>query len=171
MTRERIIQFFIPFILLLTILFDGQFSNLLLTLFKATIYPASHIFLILLIYVVLKNSYLYNVLVSLILGIIYDSYFIGIIGIGALVFPLIALFIYHIRVVVHTNRLTRLFTLIIVTTIFEIVSNLIVYLFGLGDLDLVGFITQTLAPTLVLNIILWYILQFPLERIFIQKNR
>ncbi|OFI49758.1 rod shape-determining protein MreD [Floricoccus tropicus] len=162
-----IIEFFILFV---TILFDGQFSNFIFTISKGKFYATSNIFLIFLIYVILKNSYLYNVVTSLILGFVYDSYFTGIIGIATLIYPLIALFIYHIRPIVHTNRLTRFFTLIIIITIFEVMKVVIIQITGLGDVQFLSFISKTLAPTLLLNIIIWVLLQIPLERIFIERK-
>lgn len=162
-----IIEFFLLFV---TILFDGQLSNLLFVLSNGKIYATSNIFLIFLMYVVLRNSYLYNVLISLILGLIYDSYFTGIIGIATLIYPLIALFIYHIRSVVHTSRITRFFTLVIIITIFEVMKVTIVQVMGLGTIHFVPFISKTLAPTLALNIVFWLVLQIPLEKIFIERK-
>lgn len=162
-----IIEFILLFV---TILFDGQFSNFLFVLSKGTVYATSNIFLIFLMYVVLRNSYLYNVVISLILGFVYDSYFTGIIGIAALIYPLIALFIYHIRTVVHTSRMTRFFTLVIIVTIFEVMKVTIIQIMGLGDVQFVLFISKTLAPTLLLNIVFWLVLQIPLEKIFIERK-
>jgi len=156
-----------PIFLLAVMLIDGQFTEFLSTdIFKNQVHPVSHIFLIILMYIVLKNSYIYNVSISLLIGLIYDSYYLGILGIATLIYPLIALFIYSIRDIIHTNRITKLFTIIIIVTIFELGSTLMVMIFGLAKVDLVDYIAKSLAPTLLLNIILWLILQFPLEKIY-----
>src|SRR5574337_797180 len=66
----------------------------------------SSLFLIFLTYSILQHSYRYMVLIAFIIGVIYDSYYIGVYGIASLLFPLIVLFVYNIRQTVFENRFT-----------------------------------------------------------------
>ncbi|GAB2025350.1 rod shape-determining protein MreD [Lactovum odontotermitis] len=159
-------QFFSPIILFCLMLIDGQFSNFLANTFSQFIFPVSHFFLIFLMYSTLKHHLTYLLIMSTALGIIYDSYFLGVIGIAAAIFPLISLFLYEIRETVFQNRWTRIFTIIIIVFTFEAASFGIEYGFGLATIGPLDFVLKELAATLVLNIILAVILQWPLESFY-----
>ncbi len=116
-------------------LLDGQVTIITQNLSGGTLTPACHLFLIFLVYSVTQHRHSYMVIVALFLGLIYDSYFLGIFGVATLLFPLIALFVYNIQSTVFTNRWTRLFTIIIIVTIFEVSSAVIMAAFGFSDLN------------------------------------
>ena len=128
--------------------------------------PVSHLLLIFMVYTVTQHRHSYVLIVGVLLGIIYDSYFLGIFGIASLILPLIALFVYQIQSVVFTNRWTRLFTVIIIVFAFQILSTLIVNLVGVVNVNFVSFIVRQLAPTLALNIVFALLLQWPLEKMY-----
>ena len=113
-----------------------------------------------------QHRHSYVLIVGVLLGIIYDSYFLGIFGIASLILPLIALFVYQIQTVVFTNRWTRLFTVIIIVFAFQVLSTLIVNLVGVVNVNFVSFIVRQLAPTLALNIAFAILLQWPLEKMY-----
>ncbi|MDR2976657.1 MAG: rod shape-determining protein MreD [Streptococcaceae bacterium] len=159
-------QFFSPIILFFLILVDSHFSIFLTGIFSAAIIPVSHLFLIFLMYTTLKHHLTYLIIMSVLLGIIYDSYFLGVIGIAAAIFPLISLFLYEIRDTVFQNRWTRIFATVIIVFTFEIFSYGIEFAFGLTSLAPLTFISKELAASLVLNIILATALQWPLEALY-----
>ncbi|GAB2027677.1 rod shape-determining protein MreD [Lactovum odontotermitis] len=159
-------QFFSPIILFCLMLIDSQFSNFLAVSFSMVIFPASHLFLIFLMYSALKHNLTYLLIVSTLLGIIYDSYFLGVIGIAAAIFPLISLFLYEIRETVFQNRWTRIFATIIIVFAFELSSFSIEYGFGLATIGPVEFVLKELAASLILNIILAAVLLKPLEALY-----
>jgi rod shape-determining protein MreD len=128
--------------------------------------PVSHLLLIFMVYTVTQHRHSYVLIVGVLLGIIYDSYFLGIFGIASLILPLIALFVYQIQTVVFTNRWTRLFTVIIIVFAFQVLSTLIVNLVGVVNVNFVSFIVRQLAPTLALNIAFAILLQWPLEKMY-----
>ena len=128
--------------------------------------PVSHLLLIFMVYTVTQHRHSYVLILGILLGIVYDSYFLGIFGIASLIFPLIALFVYSIQTVVFTNRWTRLFTVIIIVSAFQVLSTLIINFVGVVKVDFVAFIVRQLAPTLALNIIFATLLQWPLEKMY-----
>lgn len=147
-------------------LLDGQLTQLMSNLSGGTLTPVSHLLLIFMIYSVTQHRHSYVVIVALIIGIIYDSYYLGIYGIAALLLPLIALFVYNIQSTVFTNRWTRLFTIIIIVTVFEVGQAVIISAFGFSQLNFIDFVVYQLAPTLLLNVVFAVLLQFPLEHLY-----
>lgn len=156
-------QFFTPIILLLVMLFDGQLTQLLNTNVTTV---TSCLLLIFLTYSILQHSYHYMLIVSFVIGLIYDSYYIGVYGIASLLFPLIALFVYNIRQTVFANRLTRIFTVIIIVTAFEFFSGAMMLGFKISTFNFIEYIIYEMAPSLCLNIFFAIILQTPLERFY-----
>lgn len=144
-------------------LLDGQLTQLFS---HHALMLTSCLFLIFLTYSILQHSYRYMIIVAFLIGIIYDSYYIGIYGIASLLFPLIVLFVYNIRKIVFENRLTRIFTIIIIVSAFEFFSAVIMWLFQLSTFNFGNYIIYEMAPSLVLNIAYALILQFPLEHFY-----
>lgn len=159
-------QFFSPLFLFFLLLLDGQLTHFFRALSGGSIMPVSHLLLIFMVYTVTQHRHSYVLIVGVLLGIIYDSYFLGIFGIASLILPLIALFVYQIQTVVFTNRWTRLFTVIIIVFAFQVLSTLIVNLVGVVNVNFVSFIVRQLAPTLALNIAFAILLQWPLEKMY-----
>lgn len=152
-------------------LIDNHISQLLSGIFSDNLMPDAHLFLIVLMYSVLKHRLTYLMILGIALGVIYDAYFLNVIGLAAAVIPLIALFCYEIQAVIFANRLTRLFTTVIVVFAFEVILPLVEVAFGLVTFNFLHFIASQLAPTLLLNILLAFLLQWPLEALYgIQKT-
>ena len=87
-------QFFSPLFLFFLLLLDGQLTHFFTALSGGSIMPVSHLLLIFMVYTVTQHRHSYVLIVGVLLGIIYDSYFLGIFGIASLILPLIALFVY-----------------------------------------------------------------------------
>ncbi|CEN29228.1 MAG: rod shape-determining protein MreD [Lactococcus sp.] len=161
-------QFFTPLILLGLMLVDGHITQ---ALSNTDMTVTSSLFLIFLTYSILQHSYRYMVLIAFIIGVIYDSYYIGVYGIASLLFPLIVLFVYNIRQTVFENRLTRIFTVIIIVTAFEFFSAAIMLLFQLATFNFGNYIIYEMAPSLILNVTFAILLQFPLEKMYGMTKR
>ena len=158
-----VFQFLTPFILLLSMLLDGQMTQLLS---HHALMLTSCLFLIFLTYSILEHSYRYMIIVAFFMGVLYDSYYIGVYGIASLLFPLIVLFVYNIRKTVFENRLTRIFTIIIIVSAFEFFSAVMMWAFQLSNFNFGEYIIYEMAPSLALNICYALLLQFPLERFY-----
>ncbi|GFH43104.1 rod shape-determining protein MreD [Lactococcus hodotermopsidis] len=156
-------QFFTPVILLVIMLFDAQLTQLISTNVMTI---TSSLFLIFLTYSILQHSYRYMMIVAFVMGVIYDSYYIGVYGIASLLFPLIALFVYNIRQTVFANRLTRIFTVIIIVEAFEFFSGAMTLVFQIAKFNVWHYIIYQMAPSLCLNIFLAILLQTSLEKFY-----
>ncbi|MFV0556106.1 MAG: rod shape-determining protein MreD [Lactovum sp.] len=168
--NRRVFQFLSPVILFCLMLIDGQVSTFFAEIFHYKLLPISHLLLIFLIYSVRKHSLNYLLILGLGLGIVYDSYYIGVIGIVAAILPLIFLFVHEIQETVFTNWWTKLFTVIIIIFLFEIAVYALQYAFHLISVNPLIFIAQQLSVTLVLNITLMLILEKILREIYKNKN-
>lgn len=156
-------QFFTPIILLVIMLLDGQLTQLLST---TVITVTSCLFLVFLAYSILQHSYRYMLILAFLMGLIYDSYYIGVYGIASLLFPLITLFVYNISQTVFANRLTRIFTVIIIVAAFEFLSGLMILGFQISNFNFLDYIIYEMAPSLCLNVFLAFVLQIPLEKFY-----
>ncbi|HEY0222780.1 rod shape-determining protein MreD [Lactovum miscens] len=164
-------QFFSPIILFCLMLIDGQLSSFFASLFGYSIFPVSHIMLIFLMYSVKQHQLPYLLTMTIVLGIIYDSYFIGVLGIAAALLPLIAMFVNEIHETVFQNNWTKVFTVIIITSIFETLLSTIQIGFHLVELNFNTFVVCQLAPSLILNVILGILLIVPLDILYQDRPR
>ena len=69
------------------------------------------------------------------------------------------------------NRLTRIFTVIIIVTAFEFFSAAIMLLFQLATFNFGNYIIYEMAPSLILNVTFAILLQFPLEKMYGMTKR
>lgn len=164
-------QFFSPLLLFFLMLLDGQLTQLFISVFNGEITPVSHLLLIFMVYSVTQHRHSYMVIFALALGVSYDGYYLGIYGVASLLLPLIALFVYNIQSTVFTNRWTRIFTIIILVTTFEIASAVIISAFGFSSVGFVDVVVRQLAPSLLLNITFAAVLQNPLEYFYKLKKK
>ncbi|MDR0297692.1 MAG: rod shape-determining protein MreD [Streptococcaceae bacterium] len=159
-------EFLDPILLFLLLLADSHLSQFLSALTGNLLMPVTHLSLIVLMYSVTKHRLPFLMSVTVALGLIYDSYFIGVLGLASALFPLAALFLYEIREIVYHSRWTRVVSGIIVVFVFETLLPTLEVLFGLAHVSLAHFVTYQLAPTLLVNILLTFLLLWPLEKLY-----
>lgn len=155
----------LPFILIILMLIDGQLSNLLRVVTSNTLYLNSHLLLIGLILGCLNLDKRYIVVMSVVLGVIFDVYYYSIIGINMVSLPLTVMLIYVVFDYVRPSIFSILISLVIFITIMDGSAYLIQSIFKLINGDLLGFITRNLGPTLIMNIFLFIILSYPIKKI------
>ncbi|MBP1042964.1 rod shape-determining protein MreD [Vagococcus sp. BWB3-3] len=165
MEKKTIMKIVLPFILIILMLLDGQISNLLRVATTDNIYLNSHLLLIGLILGCLNLNKQYIVIMSVILGVIFDVYYYSIIGINMVSLPLTVMLIYVVFDFVRPSVLSILLSLVIFITIMDSSAYFIQAIFKLINGDLLGFITRNLGPTLILNIFLFIILSYPIKKI------
>lgn len=108
----------------------------------------------------------YMLITMTILGLIYDSYYIGVIGIYTVAFPLVVFFMYLLSRTIHTNIFTLFFGWIILVTLFEVYALLVQWVFQFSNVGSLFFITRYLGPTLLLNILIFIVLNLPFKKLF-----
>lgn len=167
MIRRTTLKKITPVLLFLLFLFDAHVTQLATNLMNNTYVANAHLALLVLLIVsrVVNERFLLGT--ALVLGILYDLYYIGVIGIYAVIFPLLVMLFYLFRKTIQQNILTLFFTIIISVTLFESISLLLQTIFGLTGISSDFFVPRYLGPTLLFNILIFVILIFPLEKILI----
>jgi rod shape-determining protein MreD len=159
----------VPVVLLLVMLIDGHISNVVSAWWGQLSVTSLLLFTSFIFMIDYYKKQWQGLLIALILGMIYDAYYLGILGVALVLFPLTLLFMYNIRRVATANWVTRYSTYIIISNVFIVVSWL-VSIFVLGnEADPIKFIVFTLAPSIVLNSILFSAIYIP-NRIFFTES-
>ena len=167
MISRTTLKYITPFLLFFLFLIDAHVTRIIAA-WTDNIYVANaHLALLVLLIVsrVVNERFLLGT--SLVLGTLYDLYYIGVIGIYAVIFPLLVMVFYFFKKTIQQNILTLFFTVVISVTLFELISLLLQSVFGLTGVSSDFFVPRYLGPTLLFNILTFVILIFPLEKILI----
>ncbi|MBP2966876.1 rod shape-determining protein MreD, partial [Acinetobacter baumannii] len=90
----------------------------------------------------------------------------NVIGINLILLPLIVLVMYGLFEHVYPNTFTLIMSFIVFVTALSIGKVLLLTLFNLTHTTMLDFLARTMAPTLLLNILLISVLVIPLKRMF-----
>lgn len=165
MEKKTIMKFILPLILIVLMLLDGQLSNLWRIVTSNYVYLNSHLLLMGLILGCLNLNKRYIIIMSIVLGILFDIYYYSIIGINMVSLPLTVWLIYGVFDYVKPSILSILLSLVIFITIMDSSAYLIQAIFKLINGDVLSFITQNLGPTLIMNILLFIIFGYPIKKL------
>ncbi|MDR1567447.1 MAG: rod shape-determining protein MreD [Streptococcaceae bacterium] len=149
--RKQQLLLFTPVIFLLLALLDGQLSTLMKIWSDGVALASSHLLILALLFANQKLSMRYLLIVSAAIGLIMDSYYIGILGINLTVLPLIVYLSGSILDTIHENPITEYFSAVIFITGYEVAILAIQLIFKLAQFNFIDFIGSLLAPTLFLN--------------------
>ena len=144
------LKYITPFLLFFLFLIDAHVTRIIAA-WTDNIYVANaHLALLVLLIVsrVVNERFLLGT--SLVLGTLYDLYYIGVIGIYAVIFPLLVMVFYFFKKTIQQNILTLFFTVVISVTLFELISLLLQSVFGLTGVSSDFFVPRYLGPTLLL---------------------
>nr|WP_239548961.1 rod shape-determining protein MreD [Streptococcus loxodontisalivarius] len=146
---------------LFLLLFDGQFGQFLTQLSGRDFIFVSHFLLYYLIYLYARGTDSNIITASfIIVFLIADLYYLNFIGIYLLAL-LFSLSLLHL---VKKDYLKHSFyaglTFFLVCFFFDFVSYGLALLFGLSRLSLFTFVTYSLAPSLLLNVVIYLVLLF-----------
>ncbi|KAF1295249.1 rod shape-determining protein MreD [Enterococcus sp. JM4C] len=169
MLRKEYVRYYAPAVFFLLMLLDGQFTRVVGIWSNGGYLANVHLLLLAVLCGCITLPKRFMILTTIILGIIYDSYYIGVIGIFAVALPVTVLCMYGLAKTINTNVFTLFFGYIIFITSFEAISLAIQFIFKLAVIDGSVFITQYLAPTLLLNMGLFVLLIVPFKKLFVIK--
>jgi rod shape-determining protein MreD len=167
---KKAIKFYAPILFLLLILVDAHITNIVENIFEQRLFAVSSLFFIAMIPAVKHLSMRYILILALVMGYIFDTYYIGIIGINMLLFPIVAYFIKRQDELINHNVMTEFFAMIIYVTVYNVGSFLIQALFSLAHVDVVQFITKMLGPTLILNLAIFWVTIYIFRFLFRTKE-
>ncbi|EEV34101.1 rod shape-determining protein MreD [Enterococcus gallinarum] len=166
MKKNTYLKYFAGAFFFLMMLLDGQLTRLLERWTQDNYIASAHLLLIAFLCGARYLPKNYLIIIALIIGCLYDLYYIGIIGIYAVAFPMIVWIMYILNKTLYQNIFTMFFGMIIFVTGLEMVTLGIQLLFKIATVNTSFFVSRFLAPTLLLNIILFVILVIPFMKLF-----
>ena len=166
---RRNLYYFTPVLFFFLMLIDAHLTQIFIATSQNHYIWRAHLVLIAMLIAVKQLSKHYMITVALIIGSLFDLYYLGILGIYAVVFPVTIWLMYLIYGILFENDFNLFFGMIIFVTFFELFIVGLQLMFNLIRIDLIYFVTQLLAPTLLLNIGLYLLSMYPLKKIFWKK--
>ncbi|MFD1319460.1 rod shape-determining protein MreD [Loigolactobacillus zhaoyuanensis] len=167
--REKI---WVNVLLVVLMLLDGSFSYL----FGSTLhsFPDTMIIRLVVLGLVLVYFFAPNfpnlMIVALILGLVYDSFYTGILGVYMFLFPLIIFLTRWIaQFFAPAPLVVGAIYLIDLTVLESLVYGMNIFM-GLTTMALGDFIPNILGPTLALNLVLFIFLYFPLRQLIVKLD-
>lgn len=157
--NRKILLYLSPFILLLIFLLDGQLSTLVTNWAPRQMAITSHVLFMLSIFYSIELALLPQILLFTFFGMLYDVYYLGVLGIALTLMPLVVYLIYYFYQQLNFNAVTNTTVLLVIIFSFEFASFLLGRLFGLTNLSMYMFVFYNLVPTIVFNSIFFLLLQ------------
>lgn len=166
MIKKENVKYYAPVVFFLLMLIDGQLTHGVENLMDNIYFPSAHILLLAFLMSVPNLSKRYLLITSLVLGLVCDSYYLGIIGIYTVALAATVMMMFRFQRVVHTNLLTAFFGMIIFVTAYELIAVGLQVIFSISKVAPILFVTKVLGPTLIFNMLLFVLLSYPLKRLF-----
>lgn len=160
-------KYFLLLLLFLLMLVDGQMSFVMSSLFSYYFLISSHLFLLAVMYFYHDKNDAFTLWSSIFLGAIFDIYYLNRIGLIVFLLPMLALFISKISKKFFANDYQTLIFYIIILFLFEISGELAAVWLGMTTMSVAHFIAYSFAPSLVFNILLYFIFRNLLKKLFL----
>ncbi|WP_086315705.1 rod shape-determining protein MreD [Enterococcus sp. 7F3_DIV0205] len=166
MIRKENVKYYAPVVFFLLMLIDGQLTQAARNITDNIYFANAHFLLLAFLMAVPNLSKRYLLITALVLGMVSDSYYIGIIGIYTVALVATVMMMYRFQRVVHTNLITAFFGMIIFVTTYELIAMGLQIIFHISNVAPLLFITKVLGPTLLFNMLIFVIFSYPLKRLF-----
>lgn len=165
--RDKLI---FPLIYFCLFLLDGQATHLLRLMFGN--HTSAKVFFIVLILIYAVDHYPFNYLLflTIIIGLFYDSYYYGVIGVYMLCLPLTLWLIKTLKQMLPKGIVSIGIITIISITFIELSSYIIRTVFQLTSGSLTTFIANSLGPSLLINLLIVMVICLPLAWFSRRKN-
>lgn len=148
-------KYYTPVLFFLLMLVDSHITSFFANLSEGFYVANAHILILAALCASTVFSRRYMLILMTALGLIYDSYYIGVIGLYAVALPLVVFFMYSMANAINMNIFTMFFGWIILTTGYELYSMLVQLVFQFASGDTLFFVTRYLGPTLLLNMVIF----------------
>ncbi len=113
----------------------------------------------------------YIVLEAVAFGLVFDIIYTGILGINALIWPLIVYIAVQLRQFVPKSPLFVGALVVIAVTIFSVANYALNQMIGYGPDSIVLLVSAHLGPSLLVNLVCFAIVYLPLSRLLINLRR
>ena len=166
------INVFSPMLILFGLLFDGLisgiFSEYLYTENGNVMVPRLIILVLVMVSFYLPRNKM--ILYALIFGFLYDSYYVGILGIYVAIFPLIVYVTDKLNQVLNPNPITIGMMVFINLSILETMLYGIYKILGFTVINMNMFMAGRLGPTLLLNLVFFIVAFYPLKKAILKMT-
>ena len=153
------VRFLIPFVAVLLFLVEPEFAMFSPIELKGHIYYLVPRFLILyLIFISIYYSRQRAVMYGLFFGVLYDVFYIDIIGLYSVLYPLICFLAGLIVKVIHQHLIVTTSISLILVAVLEFVLYQFFYLINFTSIPLIDFLQSRLLPTMIANMLFLMIL-------------
>lgn len=149
-----------PLVLFFSFFIDSQFTVVLSDLLPFNLHPDFHFFWLIVLLMSYQVEFWFHFFVLMFFGLLYDFHHLQYIGIGMFFYPLLLLFLSYFRNIMRNNKLYRILSFFILIFLLEILTFTGGKVLNLTSDSYIYFITYTLAPTLLLNSIIFMISQY-----------
>lgn len=158
--------YFAPVLFFLLMLIDGQLTWASDAWTDGAYLASAHLVLLAFMMATQCFSKRYLLITAVIVGMICDSYYLGIIGIYTVALTGTVMLMFTFIRVIHMNLVTGFFGMIIFVTVYELIAVGLQVIFQLSNVLPTLFITKVLGPTLLFNMLIYVILAYPFKRLF-----
>lgn len=155
--------------LFLLLLIDAHLSNFFSLLFSYKLMISSHLFLLGVLYFYHGKSSRFTIISTFTLGLVFDIYYLDIIGFITFLLPFLVVLISKVSSTFFKDIFQTLFFYIVVLFLFEIIGYLTLWSLGWTNMTLSYFVTYSFAPSLIFNIVLYFIV-YRLFKKFLLNN-
>ena len=156
----------VTLLLLIALLLDGTlsfvFSSHLYSAMQTSVPRLILLCLLMLTYYVPRNKLIFF---GILFGLLYDSYYIGILGIYIVIFPITIYCIDRMKQFLPSNGFVIGMMSIVTITLMEFILYGFYIMLDMTSINLSIFLAKRLGPTIWLNIILFILLYYPLKQI------
>ena len=159
-------KYFLLFLLFLLMLIDGQLSYLMSSIFSYHVTISSHLLLLAIINFYHDRNKHFVLFSALILGILYDIYYLNRIGLVVFLLPVLIIFTNKITKSIFASNFQTLTYYIIILFLFEVVGESAAVLLGMTTLSIANFIAYSFAPTLIFTVLLYLIFQTLFTKVY-----
>ena len=172
MSEKWKINIFAPMLIFFGLLVDGLISGA----FSSHLYTENGNVMVprlIILILVLTSFYLPRnkmILYAIIFGFLYDSYYVGILGIYLAIFPLIVYVTNKLKLVLNPNPITIGMMVFINLSILETMLYWIYKVLGFTTIDMNTFMAGRLGPTLLLNVVLFIFTFYPLKKLILKMT-
>ncbi|MGY3766217.1 rod shape-determining protein MreD [Vagococcus vulneris] len=164
--KKKIMFYVLPIVFFLLMLLDGHLSSIILTVFAVPMSFTSNLLLMVMMFATFQMNKSYMLSWSAFIGLLYDSYYYNVIGINLILFPVLVWLIYFLFERIVPSTFTIILAFVVFVTGLSVGRVILLTMFKLTDTTTIDFLTRTLAPTLIVNLILVAVLVIPLKKVF-----
>lgn len=146
-------------LLFLCMLLDGQLSTFFSDLLPSQLHISSHLLLIAFLYLSMEVSEQAFLIIAFMIGLLYNSYYLNLVGITILLFPIFSMAISSLNDILLYNYWTRFLSILILVFTFEMIFMGIGLLIFANQVTFDLFVVYSLLPSLIFNLLLFLIVQ------------